>query len=164
MSLKTIEENLENNRQITLLLHFMNQNEMNTLVDQIYAHFYWFKRNPQWFSNYNNKMHAKMKKVWVKAKKRLKQNRVIDELTHYGSIVKRSKFDCDYWTPFQNIYLRGEGWECYMQNASYHFLYVNEQTLELVYYVEGDVSQIECINKNAFFSERLDYTNNFINN
>lgn len=137
-TLSTLESKLGHDMAMRCFLGTLNRNEMEHLSGEIFAKFYWNKRNPHWYSDDSKRLFALLRRAERIIKKRLKTGRVKPELTEHGSIIERSNFPNGDTLSFWERCLNGF-WRVAYQDSSYSAFWYNELELKLCTYCEGDV-------------------------
>ncbi|MND15820.1 hypothetical protein D3C80_60540 [compost metagenome] len=148
-NLSTLETMITRDSAALRFVEQLDKNELSSLSGEIFAKFYWYKRNPQWFKKNTNRQFARLRWIWRIIKKRLKSGRAKPELTVHGSEMERFKhFGGDAWTFFSQ-HLRG-GWEIVAVPSPYSGFWINEPELKLCTYCEGDAVMMTAPNVMAF--------------
>ncbi|ABO92442.1 hypothetical protein KAM338_40120 [Aeromonas caviae] len=148
-NLSTLETMITRDSAARRFVEQLDKNELSSLSGEIFAKFYWYKRNPQWFKKDTNRQFARLRWIWRIIKKRLSTGRAKPELTVHGSEIERFKhFGGDAWVFFQHQ-LRA-GWEIAFSPSPYSGFWVNALELKLCTYCEGDVVMIKAPNEDVF--------------
>jgi hypothetical protein len=152
--LSTLESSLSDDKAVRNLIASINQNEATQLSNEIYAKFYWNKRNPQWYESESRQSMARLRKAHRILKKRLKTGRVKPELTESGCTVERFNYPIGDTLDFWATFLRDSGWRVVYQESGCSAFWVNEKELRLCTYCEGDAVMMKAPDLSAW---RLEY-------
>lgn len=141
--------------RITQQIRSFHANKMDTLIGEIWGHFFWAKKAPFRFKKgKTNRSVAFLKKLERKLKKRFKSGNVKPELTLLGSTITRNHHIDGDNRAFHLLYLKGEGWKTFFYQEYCHFGYENEAQQKIVTYCEGDVKTIKSSNEDIFEQEK----------
>lgn len=142
--LHQVEECFGNAQRLTKLLDSFNINQIEQLSNEIWGHFFWFKKNGNFGVRYTNLHNNTLNRILVRIKKRQNKNRVNPEKSPLGSELIRSSFMDGSYNLFRRMYLHGEDWTSVAGHCFLNHTFGSEARLKLVVVCEGDVVEYIC--------------------
>lgn len=153
-NLQSLEAVLHHDAAIRHFIGTLNRNEMEDLSGEVFAHFYWLKRNPGWFKRETRKKHASLRKAQRIIKKRLATDNVSPEWSEGGSVVERIYFPMGDTLDFAAQHLKHPGWNVVFQDCGFSGYWENDELLRLCTYCEGDVQILHAPNQDVYTCDR----------